>query len=103
MTEKTEYSTTFIAYFCGVAALLREAVRQADAAVEFESELLKINAAAENALSCLLSMINLMGFMISGTDWKSSMSLLKPLRNVMALSLITAPARTDPCIGTKRN
>lgn len=44
---ETKYSTTFIAYFCGVTALLREAVRQADAAVEFESELLKINAAAE--------------------------------------------------------
>jgi hypothetical protein len=47
MTEKTEYSTTFIAYFCGVAALLREAVKEADAAVEFEAELIKINAAAE--------------------------------------------------------
>lgn len=47
MTDNTEYSTTFIAYFCGVAALLRETVKQVDAAVEFESELLKINAAAE--------------------------------------------------------
>ena len=41
------YSATFVAYFCGVAALLREAVKQADAAVEFEAELIKINAAAE--------------------------------------------------------
>ena len=41
------YSTTFIAYFCGVAALLREAVKEADAAVEFEANLLKDNAAAE--------------------------------------------------------
>lgn len=48
MTEKTEYSTTFIAYFCGVAALLREAVKEADAAVEFEANMLKDNAAAEN-------------------------------------------------------
>ena len=47
MTEKTEYSTTFIAYFCGVAALLRETVKQADAAVEFEANMLKDNAAAE--------------------------------------------------------
>ena len=31
-----------------VAALLREAVKQADAAVEFETNLLKDNAAAEN-------------------------------------------------------
>lgn len=42
------YSATFVAYFCGVTALLREAVKQADAAVEFEAELIKINAAAEN-------------------------------------------------------
>lgn len=42
------YSTTFIAYFCGVAALLREAVKEADAAVEFEANMLKDNAAAEN-------------------------------------------------------
>ena len=48
MTDNTEYSTTFIAYFCGVAALLREAIKEADAAVEFETELLKSNAAAEN-------------------------------------------------------
>ena len=41
------YSTTFIAYFCGVAALLREAVKEADAAVEFEAGLIKDNAAAE--------------------------------------------------------
>ena len=48
MTEKIKYSETFIAYICGVAALLREAIKEADAAVEFESELLKVNAAAEN-------------------------------------------------------
>ena len=42
------YSATFVAYFCGVAALLREAVKEADAAVEFEANLLKENAAAEN-------------------------------------------------------
>lgn len=48
MTEKTEYSTTFIAYFCGVAALLREAIKETDAAVEFEANMLKDNAAAEN-------------------------------------------------------
>lgn len=47
MTEKTEYSTTFIAYFCGVAALLREAIKETDAAVEFEANMLKDNAAAE--------------------------------------------------------
>ena len=43
-----EYSDAFIAHICVVAALLREAVKQADAAVEFEAELIKINAAAEN-------------------------------------------------------
>ena len=48
MTEKTEYSTTFIAYFCGVAALLREAIKETDAAVDFEANMLKDNAAAEN-------------------------------------------------------
>ena len=48
MTEKIKYSETFIAYICGVAVLLREAVKQADAAVEFETNLLKDNAAAEN-------------------------------------------------------
>lgn len=48
MTEKTEYSTTFVAYFCGVAALLREAIKETDAAVEFEANMLKDNAAAEN-------------------------------------------------------
>lgn len=42
------YSATFVAYFCGVAALLREAVKEADAAVEFEANMLKDNAAAEN-------------------------------------------------------
>ena len=48
MTEKTEYSTTFIAYFCGVTALLREAIKETDAAVDFEANMLKDNAAAEN-------------------------------------------------------
>ena len=48
MTEKIKYSETFIAYICGVAALLREAIKEADAALEFEAELLKSNAAAEN-------------------------------------------------------
>ena len=43
-----EYSDAFIAHICVVAALLREAVKQADAAVEFETNLLKDNAAAEN-------------------------------------------------------
>ena len=43
-----EYSETFIAHVCVVAALLREALKQADAAVEFEADLLKDNAAAEN-------------------------------------------------------
>lgn len=43
-----EYSTTFIAYFCGVAALLREAIKETDAAVDFEANMLKDNAAAEN-------------------------------------------------------
>lgn len=42
------YSTTFIAYFCGVAALLREAIKETDAAVDFEANMLKDNAAAEN-------------------------------------------------------
>lgn len=42
------YSATFVAYFCGVTALLREAVKEADAAVEFEANMLKDNAAAEN-------------------------------------------------------
>ena len=48
MTDNTEYSTTFIAYFCGVAALLREAIKETDAAVDFEANMLKDNAAAEN-------------------------------------------------------
>ena len=48
MTDKTEYSATFVAYFCGVAVLLREAIKEADAAVEFEADRLKDNAAAEN-------------------------------------------------------
>lgn len=48
MTDNTEYSTTFIAYFCGVAALLRETVKQVDMAVEFEANMLKDIAAAEN-------------------------------------------------------
>ena len=48
MTEKIEYSATFVAYFCGVAVLLREAIKEAGAAAEFETELLKSNAAAEN-------------------------------------------------------
>ena len=47
MTDNTEYSTTFIAYFCGVAALLREAIKETDAAVDFEANMLKDNAAAE--------------------------------------------------------
>lgn len=42
------YSTTFIAYFCGVAALLREAIKETDSAVDFEANMLKDNAAAEN-------------------------------------------------------
>lgn len=41
------YSETFIAYICVAAALLREAVKEADAAVEFEANMLKDNAAAE--------------------------------------------------------
>lgn len=45
---ETEYSAVFIAHICVVAALLREAVKQADAAVEFETGRLKDNAAAEN-------------------------------------------------------
>lgn len=45
---ENEYSTTFIAYFCGVAALLRETVKQVDMAVEFEANMLKDIAAAEN-------------------------------------------------------
>lgn len=50
MTDKTEieYSDAFIAHICVVAALLREAVKQADAAVEFETDRLKDNAVAEN-------------------------------------------------------
>ena len=48
MTDKTEYSDAFIAHICVVASLLREAVKQADAAVEFEADRLKDNAAAEN-------------------------------------------------------
>ena len=47
MTE-IEYSDAFIAHVCVVAALLREAVKQVDAAVEFEANMLKDNAAAEN-------------------------------------------------------
>ncbi len=47
-TDKTEYSAAFIARICVVAALLREALKQADAAVEFEANMLKDNAAAEN-------------------------------------------------------
>lgn len=47
MTE-IEYSETFIAYICAAAALLREVVKQTDAAVEFEADLIKDNAAAEN-------------------------------------------------------
>ena len=47
MTDKNNYSTTFIACFCGVTALLREAVKQVDIAVEFEANMLKDNAAAE--------------------------------------------------------
>lgn len=43
-----EYSDAFIAHICVVAALLREAVKQADAAVELETDRLKENAAAEN-------------------------------------------------------
>ena len=46
MTENG-YSETFIAYICVAAALLREAVKQVDAAVEFEADMLKDNAAAE--------------------------------------------------------
>jgi len=46
--NENEYSATFVAYFCGVVALLREAVKEADAAVEFEANMLKDNAAAEN-------------------------------------------------------
>ena len=42
------YSATFVAYFCGVAALLRETVKQVDMAVEFEVDRLKDIAAAEN-------------------------------------------------------
>lgn len=48
MTEKTEYSATFIAHFCIVVDLLRETVKQVGAAVEFEANMLKDNAAAEN-------------------------------------------------------
>ena len=47
MTE-IEYSDAFIAHVCVVTALLREAVKQVDAAVEFEANMLKDNAAAEN-------------------------------------------------------
>lgn len=49
MTDKTEieYSDVFIAHICVTAALLRETVKQADAAVEFEANMLKDNAAAE--------------------------------------------------------
>lgn len=48
MTDNTEYSTTFIAYFCGVAALLREAIKETDAAVDFEANMIKDNAVTEN-------------------------------------------------------
>lgn len=47
MTE-IKYSDAFIAHIYAAAALLREAVKQTDAAVEFEANMLKDNAAAEN-------------------------------------------------------
>ena len=43
-----EYSDAFIAHVCVVAALLREAIKETDAAVDFEANMLKDNAAAEN-------------------------------------------------------
>ena len=45
---ENEYSATFIAHFCVVADLLREAIKQVSAAVEFEANMIKDNAAAEN-------------------------------------------------------
>lgn len=45
---ETEYSETFIAHFSIVADLLRETVKQIGAAVVFEANMIKDNAAAEN-------------------------------------------------------
>ena len=44
---ENEYSATFIAHFCIVADLLREAVKQVGAAVEFEANMIKDNAVTE--------------------------------------------------------